>query len=602
MPTSPGPETSDALRRADALRRGDAAADRFLDGRRIPGVAYAVVLGGELIHVRGIGTLRVGEEVPPDADSVFRIASMTKSFTAAAVLLLRDDGRLLLDDPVARHVPELADLHGPTADSPPVTIRHLLTMSAGFPTDDPWGDRQQGLDLGAFAGLLRAGPTFAWTPGLRFEYSNLGYGILGRVISNVAGHEYQDVVRERLLEPLGMTATTYELASVPPARLAHWYLWRDEAYVPEPFDPYGALASMGGIYSSLRDLARWVAWLDDAFPPRDDRETPGPLSRASRREMQQVHRAISPTIAAVSPDAPVVVESVGYGYGLFVTDDLLLGRIVGHSGGYPGFGSNMRWQQASGLGVIVLTNHRYGPATALARELTGSLLKGGPAIASPRRLAPAPALLKARQAVEALLVAWDDATAADAFAMNVDLDEPLTRRRAEMERLRAVHGDLVADPDEPETYLSRLDLAWWMRGERGRVKVGILLSPEPVPRIQDLTLASVPEPSPEAGSAAARIAAIISSGSDASALSDAGLAVGPSVDRDALERSIRAASARYGACRIGPVIAGTDVSSTWRVVGDRGFFTLRLDRDPASGEFTVVELRTEALEPPNHAD
>ena len=92
--------------------------DRFLAGTHIPGLAYGVVLGGELVHSRGVGTLRVGEDAPPDADSAFRIASMTKSFTAATILGLRDEGQLSLDDPIARHVPELAGLHGPTADAP----------------------------------------------------------------------------------------------------------------------------------------------------------------------------------------------------------------------------------------------------------------------------------------------------------------------------------------------------------------------------------------------------------------------------------------------------------------------------------------------------
>ena len=110
----------------------------------------------------------------PDADTVFRIASMTKCFTAATILLLRDEGRLRLDDPVRRHVPELAGWAPPTADRGPITIRQLLTMSAGLPTDDPWGDRQQGLPLDRFARLLAAGPTFAWPPGIMFEYSNLG--------------------------------------------------------------------------------------------------------------------------------------------------------------------------------------------------------------------------------------------------------------------------------------------------------------------------------------------------------------------------------------------------------------------------------------------
>ena len=188
-----------------ALERVDEIADRMFAGWNVPGLAYGVVPGGELVHSpRPWHAPRRRGRDAGRASSVFRIASMTKSFTAATVLSLRDEGRLTLDDPIDRYVPELASLRYPTTDSPPITIRHLLTMSAGFPTDDPWGDRQQSLDLDAFKRLLAGGLSFAWTPGTRFEYSNTGYGVLGRLITNVAGREYREVVRERILQPLGM--------------------------------------------------------------------------------------------------------------------------------------------------------------------------------------------------------------------------------------------------------------------------------------------------------------------------------------------------------------------------------------------------------------
>lgn len=204
----------------DTLTAVDAIFERFAARQVVPGFAYGVVVDGELAHTGGAGTLRVGEDVAPDADSVFRIASMTKSFTAAAVLLLRDEGRLRLDDPVARWVPELAGLPPRTTDSPPMTLEHLLTMTAGFPTDDPWGDRQQGLDLGAFAEFFRVGPSLDWAPGTHFEYSNLGYGILGLVVTNAAGMEYREFVRARLLAPLGMAATTVPEAPIALAAVA----------------------------------------------------------------------------------------------------------------------------------------------------------------------------------------------------------------------------------------------------------------------------------------------------------------------------------------------------------------------------------------------
>ncbi|MBF8289885.1 MAG: Class beta-lactamase-related serine hydrolase [Chloroflexi bacterium] len=547
-----------------ALRAADAVADRFLADKHIPGVAYGVVARGDLIHSRGIGTLRAGEDAPPDAESVFRIASMTKSFTAATLLSLRDEGRLALDDPIARHVPELEGLRGPTADSPPITVRHLLTMSSGLATDDPWGDRQQGLDLAAFSELLRGPLTFAWAPATRFEYSNLGYGILGRLITNVAGAEYREVVGERLLGPLGMHATTYLEAEVEPARLAHGYLWRDDAFVTEPRDPYGALASMGGVLSSVRDLSRWVAFLADAFPARDDPEPPGglPLSRASRREMQQVHRSMPPDVSFPSPDADPTVIGTGYGMGLFVQDDLRWGRIVGHSGGYPGFGSNMRWHPASGLGVIVLANHRYAPSTKLARELMESLLAANVVPAS--RLRSAASLQAARRDIERLLVAWDDDLAASLFAMNVDLDETIAGRRASIERIWQDHGPLHPDPDLTEAADSPLHAIWWLLGEEGgRVRVEVRLSPESRPRVQTLDIREVPAPPPELTYIAVSIVAAVN-GPDPAVPTD--LATAPEVDRPALTRALRIVAERFAPLTLGPATAvEADVSATWRL-------------------------------------
>ena len=116
----------------------DALAMEFQRQGGQPGLAYGVVADGRLVHEGGLGERWLGGPVP-DAATVFRIASMTKSFTAAAILALRDDGALRLDDPAVAYVPELAGLPPATADSPSVTIRNLLTMTAGFPTDDAWG-------------------------------------------------------------------------------------------------------------------------------------------------------------------------------------------------------------------------------------------------------------------------------------------------------------------------------------------------------------------------------------------------------------------------------------------------------------------------------
>ena len=579
----------------EALRAVDGIFERAGAEGTIPGMAYGVVIGGELVHARGLGSLRDGEHRTPDADSVFRIASMTKSFTASTAVLLRDEGLLRFDEPVGTYVPALEGLRGPTADSPPITVAHLLTMASGLPTDDPWGDRLQGMDLERFAELLEGGFDGAWAPGTTFEYSNLGYGMIGRVLTNVSGREYRDLVRTRLLDPLGMGATVYTADEVATDRLAMGYLRRDDAFVEEPFDGYGALASMGGIFSSVRDLARWVAGFTDAFPPRDDPQGPHPLSRASRREMQQVHRSFDPELRRSSPDAAPELISGGYGLGLFVTHDLRFGHVVGHSGGYPGFGSNMRWHPASGIGVIALGNRTYAPMSAYTAEALSALVTRE---AAPIRIVvPWESTRAARAHMEGLLRAWDDDVASEVFAFNVALDDPLERRRAEIERIGERHGELSPDPDLPATSDSPAHLVWWLRGERGgRVRVEIMLTGERPPRVQTFELRAVPDPSPAMAEAIRRVAA--QTVADAPSWPDV-LPLGDGVDRVVVDRGLRAASAVYGPLTAGPAIRGDgDADVTVELRGAHGTVELRLVLDRESGAFTTVSLTPRTVSAP----
>lgn len=583
-----------------ALQSIDEIADRLFAGWHVPGVAYGVTLGGRLVHSRGLGTLRVGEDATPDARSVFRIASMTKSFTAATVLSLRDEDRLRLDDPIENYVPELANLRYPTADSPRITIRHLLTMTAGFPTDDPWGDRQQGLAIDDFHRLLAGGLSFAWAPGTRFEYSNTGYGILGRVITNVAGAEYKDVVRDRMLQPLGMDDTSYVGEDFDPARLAHGYLWREDRFLEEPSDSYGALASMGGIFTTVEDLAKWVGFWAEAFPPRDDPEGAFPLRRATRREAQQPIVDAGTRLSHATSDALPDLEDMSYGYGLFIVDDLRYGRIVGHSGGYPGFGSNMRWHPASGLGVIALTNHRYGPASLLARDLLNELLRT-PAV-PPRRITPNPATEEARDAVETLLASWDDAVATDLLAMNVELDEPVAARKAFVQQLRDRHGELSRDEGEATESNTSYHLTWWLNGARGgRVRAEILLSPELPPKVQTFGLTSVPEPPRALQRAAERIVEMLTPPRNGPVTIDwpSDLSVGTDVDVAAIVRAMRATEARFAPVSLGrPIDGDGDRKATFRLESPHGRVALSLELSPDGTCFDKVALVPARLVPP----
>src|SRR5580698_1489810 len=391
----------------------------FQRGEGQPAVAYGIVAGGSLAHAGGVGESWVGGP-PPDADTVFRIASMTKSFTASAVLALRDSGVLRLDDPVTDFVPELRGQPGATADSPAISLRHLLTMTAGFPTDDPWGDRQQGTPLPEFAAILARGVRPAWAPGTRFEYSNLGYAVLGRVIAAVAQADYADFVRDRILGPLALTRTGFEAAEFDPAGLARGYTRGPGGWTELPPDRYGAFAPMGGVFSCVRDLAHWVDGFTAAFPPGGPRGGDAhPLAPATRREMQQPAVTL-PEAQPRFPGNPAAGSQYGYGFGLFTEETSAWGRLVYHSGGYPGFGSHMRWHPETGLGVVVLANSTYAGASVLAAKLMEEVLRAAAAEdrAGPVVFGPAPApggpwpeTLRAQEAVTRLLTRWDDGVA-----------------------------------------------------------------------------------------------------------------------------------------------------------------------------------------------
>src|SRR5579871_650276 len=252
----------------------------------IPGLIHGVVADGRLAYVRGIGVRDLSSGLPVTAATLFRIASLTKAFTALSVLRLRDEGKLALDAPAESYIPELRSWEYPSRDSPRIRIRDLLSHTAGFVWDDPWADRQTLLPEEEFARLLREGVFFARAPGTAPEYSNLGYALLGRIISNVSGQPYDVAMAQRLLRPLGMGSTGFSSESIPVAERAIGYSWVDEAWQIEPPIPHGSFGAMGGLHSTAEDYARWVAYLLSAWPPRDE-DDGGPVMRASVRELAQ---------------------------------------------------------------------------------------------------------------------------------------------------------------------------------------------------------------------------------------------------------------------------------------------------------------------------
>jgi serine-type D-Ala-D-Ala carboxypeptidase/endopeptidase len=534
-----------------------------------PGVAYGIVADGRLVHSGGWGERWLGGPTP-DAGTVFRIASMTKSFTAAAVLALRDDGRLALDDPAEEFVPELRGLALPSPDSPRVSLRHLLTMTAGFPTDDPWGDRQQGLPLAGFSAFLAGGLSFAWAPGTRFEYSNLGYAILGRVITAATGQPYPEFVRDRLLRPLGLTGSGFEAAEFDAPQLARGYRHGAGGWTELAPDGCGAFAPMGGVFSCVSDLARWVSGFTGAFPPGEpDAGGAHPLARATRREMQLPQVTLLPPPLARLPGDPAEGGPAGYGFGLFVEEHPVRGRITSHSGGYPGFGSHMRWHPETGLGAIVLANSTYAAASALAADLLDAALRqaapapaaGGPVTAgyvtSPAT--PWPETLAAQQEVNKLLHTWNDARADQLFSENVAQDQPYPERRRKIDLIVKRIGGFGEDRKRQPEFDSPAHCRWWLRGDEGVVQAELRLTPERHPRVQSLTLAVPPALDAPLGRALESLISLLNSGARDWPRA---LPVSGDVDTALLLRQFRMAGAWAGRCRPGVFRAGNGQTST----------------------------------------
>jgi D-alanyl-D-alanine carboxypeptidase len=179
---------------ADALKRVDQFFDGYFAQGRTPGLLYGVAVGNSLLHWKAIGDAVIGE-TPVRRSTSFRVASLTKSFTATAILMLRDQELINLDSSFVTYIPELFPHQIEVFE---VTVRQLLSMSSGFPTDNDWADRVESWSDEEFNSALEKGFRFDSRPGTRYEYSNLGYALLARIIANVSKNSYIEYVTKEL--------------------------------------------------------------------------------------------------------------------------------------------------------------------------------------------------------------------------------------------------------------------------------------------------------------------------------------------------------------------------------------------------------------------
>lgn len=508
------------LHRRDKLASGFAALDAMVDAdlqeHGVPGIAVGVVVDGELSHVHGAGVADLRTKVVPDADTVFRIGSITKSFTGLAILALRDEGVLGLDDPLARIVPEAAGLTYPTRDSPPLTLRQLLTHTSGLPRlgdfnyTRPDSEPSEQEILHSLTGFPVQN-----APGTVGVYSNLGFGLLGIAVGKAAHVPLRTFMAKRIFAPLGMTSTAFDPSALPAGRLATGYekglLGR---LAPAPPWRLGASEGAGGIYSTVRDMARYVAFQLDAYPPRSAPEA-GPVRRSSVREAHEsaVHHgrfAVQLRDAPAKGESFVTAYSALYGYGWVREESCEFEERIWHNGAVDGFTAAVSFLPRHGVGVVVLANRGgvgldpYDPASLAARMLL-ALKKTGGLSPRVRRAVLPPAFAPALARLLAVYETWNE----DAYKAMLSPDRPpnLTEsERRELAGYHALHGTCTGY--EPIEVMNLRAARLALRCERGALAMELSIDSKGLITGFSGTSREVPPP-PAVALAAGRLAGLV---------------------------------------------------------------------------------------------
>ncbi|MDF9797442.1 CubicO group peptidase (beta-lactamase class C family) [Catalinimonas alkaloidigena] len=450
--------------------------------QHFPGYVYGIVVDDSLVLSGSYGVINLDNQVKVNEQSYFKIASMTKSFTAMGIMKLKEEGKLDLNAPAQQYLPELSTIEYPTRDAAPITIFNLLTMTSGFPEDNPWGDRQLEDTNEEFLSFLSNGISMSNVPNEAFEYSNLGYAMLGNIISRVSGKPYQEYIRENIFLPLGMEDTYWEYEGLPDDQLAIGYRWEDEQWKPEPMLHDGAFGAMGGLITSLSDFSKYVSFHLSAWPPSNPLDN-GPVKRSSLRQMQQMYHPHLFTDArdGQGNDCPVMI---GYGFGLGIRKDCHGDIRVSHSGGLPGYGSEYRFYPEYGVGIISFANRTYSPAGSANARVMNLLIQKAEL---PHLLLPASEILSTRKdQVAELIQSWDEGLGEQILAENFYLDQSRSHRMAAAEENFQQIGN-VQNIGELKA-INQLRGTFVLEGDKGNAEVFFSLSPEKNPKVQAINI------------------------------------------------------------------------------------------------------------------
>lgn len=330
----------------------------FLEQHRLPGGVAGVVRGDELIWLAGAGLACVAAGAVTDPAVLYGIASITKTFTGTAIMQLRDAGRLDLDDPAVRWLPELRSVASSFGPAEALTIRRMLSHESGLPAEPPGTD----WSVPAYQGdpgqtLRQAGEiTVQFPPHDRHQYSDLAYQWLGEIITRASATPYPRYIREAILDPLGMAATGFPpLPAEMAARCATGHRWHTLSDYLDPAPPMPPVWAEGGLWSTAEDLARWISFQLRAY--REPAATAPVLDAASLRAMHKPRYLADERWT----------QAWGISWCGTRRDDAVW---IGHSGGIPGFTSAICFDPAAQVGAVALFNGT-GFNADLAMDLAG---------------------------------------------------------------------------------------------------------------------------------------------------------------------------------------------------------------------------------------
>jgi CubicO group peptidase (beta-lactamase class C family) len=429
-PPPPPPAAGTALT-ADQAAAIDTIAATAIDSKSTPSVAIGVAKNGKLVFAKGYGYRNLDDKVPADADTMYGIGSNTKQFTAAAIMLLRDSGKLDVDAPVSRYLPDMP--HGRE-----VTIRNLLTHTGGYaeftelPDVDRLGARPATND--EILDTVVASP-LGFKPGTKWQYSNTGFVMLATIVERLSGMSYADFLRTRIFEPLGMTRSRYEdQALVETDRATGYTRFAMGQQEHESHLDYTWFSGAGAIESTLADLETWNNAIDR-----------GTLLSAASREMMHTSFKLADG------------TDTHYGFGLFVRTLPGGKHVVLHGGDTTGFGTQDARFVEDGIDVIVLTNQEPAAYNAITNAVYRAIVAAPPQPSPAATTSPGPAatpapIVYAKPAVDALARRWLD----DAVAGKIDLTKlrPAARAALRLPRIQAALRDLARFGDRTYTLVN----------------------------------------------------------------------------------------------------------------------------------------------------